>query len=426
MIRTFTLRIIYIVLLITALGSLESCGVDLDPPEPYLGSISMNRYLAIGDGYTAGFSNGGLYPKAQENAFPSLYSQQLQSVGITQEFRVPLLPGDGSGYSKLTAFLDRNCDQVEPFPETEWISSPTNWAVNVSAEGPYDNLGIPGLEIQPNGFLSGDQAYFDRLAANGNTDLVSLIYQQDQFDFFTLWLGLDEIMKGARDHARLQSDSLYSEEVIRTQYRAVLDNLLSRNNTKGVVANLPDLFNFPLFAHIPHTAIDPSNCFDIQRPLYIQTSDYEVREATPEDYIMIEALGDISLGSGPGFSEAYPIAEKWVLDVDEAARVREYLKTYNKVITELVQEVQIEYPNRVAFLNMNQFIESQIIAGHVADGIEVSGTYLTGGFFSLDGYSLTPRGNAIIANAFIETTNRYFSTGIPTLNISDFTGVEFP
>jgi hypothetical protein len=159
--------------------------------------------------------------------------------------------------------------------------------------------------------------------------------------------------------------------------------------------------------------------------VYIVTGSGGVRIATAKDHILLPAANQVGL-NGFALSESLAVPDEWVLDEEESQIVRQYQDAYNIIIAELLQEKRDEYPHCLAFLDVKKSFASELIPVHISDGIEVSGKYLSGSLFSLDGYSLTPRGNALLANLFIGATNRYFSTRIPTLNISDYPGVEFP
>jgi hypothetical protein len=44
----------------------------------------------------------------------------------------------------------------------------------------------------------------------------------------------------------------------------------------------------------------------------------------------------------------------------------------------------------------------------------------------LDGIHLTPRGNAIIANTFIDAINSKYSASVPHADVTKYSGLKFP
>ena len=425
--KKFTRYFFHFTCLLLSLLSWQSCGVDLDAPVPYMGSLRLQRYMAIGDGYTAGFANGGLYAEAQQRAFPRLLAGQLRLLNAERHFRAPLMPGNGSGYYALTGLTTRACDLLGPLPEIQYRTQAANWIANVSGQGPYDNIGVPGLCLraisQPQYGLQ--NPYFRRMAMNDSTTLTGLIDQQGEFDFFTLWLGMEDLMPYALSGGTIPPASLIDPEDFRNSYRTLLNHILSREERKGIIGNLPEIWNFPYFTHVPHTTVNLPECINMALSLYVETGVGTVRVAQKEDRILLPVMHQIGL-NGFGMSESLPIPDRWVLDADEVNILRQSLNAYNQVLAELVAEAQREYSLRVSLLDMRKYFTYKLIPGQIADGIGVSGKYLSGGLFSLDGYSLTPRGNALIANRFIAEINNYFGIRIPTINISDYPGVEFP
>jgi hypothetical protein len=59
-------------------------------------------------------------------------------------------------------------------------------------------------------------------------------------------------------------------------------------------------------------------------------------------------------------------------------------------------------------------------------GVGINSAFITGGAFSLDGIHLTPRGNAVIANVFIDAINAKYASTIPAIDITQYRGVKFP
>jgi hypothetical protein len=113
-----------------------------------------------------------------------------------------------------------------------------------------------------------------------------------------------------------------------------------------------------------------------------------------------------------------PQPDEFILTLDELDSIRSFTQDYNDIIN--------GYESAdVGVIDMNELL-SALNAGVFLDGTEVDGTYIQGGLFSLDGVHLTPRGYAIVANAYIDAINSKFNASIPPTNISGFRSVVLP
>ena len=45
------------------------------------GTADFSKYVALGDSFAAGFSDGALFKKGQENSYPNLLAQQFAAAG---------------------------------------------------------------------------------------------------------------------------------------------------------------------------------------------------------------------------------------------------------------------------------------------------------------------------------------------------------
>ena len=62
----------------------------------------------------------------------------------------------------------------------------------------------------------------------------------------------------------------------------------------------------------------------------------------------------------------------------------------------------------------------------IFDGIKFNTSFVTGGLFSTDGIHVNPRGNAVIANYFIQAINNKYGSTIPQVSVTDYHGLIFP
>ena len=60
------------------------------------------------------------------------------------------------------------------------------------------------------------------------------------------------------------------------------------------------------------------------------------------------------------------------------------------------------------------------------NGVDFNAEFVSGGFFSLDGFTPTQKGAALIANQFIIAMNDFFGSTLHTTNCQECDGVLFP
>lgn len=181
-------------------------------------------------------------------------------------------------------------------------------------------------------------------------------------------------------------------------------NALTAAGQKGIVGTIPDVTAIPYFNTVTIAAL--INAAKAINPaaaaIYIQTGTGAVRPATAEDLIRLPFQSEGIFGKPNGSGIPYglhplnPIKNKWVLNKDEVIKVKDYVYSYNSSIKSLATSKGLAIADTYAYFN-------QVKTGINVQGIGINASFITGGAFSLDG--VTPRGNAVIANVFIDAIN---------------------
>ena len=147
-----------------------------------------------------------------------------------------------------------------------------------------------------------------------------------------------------------------------------------------------------------------------------------VRQATSSDLIVLPAGAVLPNGVGINPAAGF-LTDKYVILPSEAATIQASITAFNATIKTAVDA----QPNRLALFDANAVLK-QVATGTVA----VNGSSLTAsvtppaGAFSLDGVHPNARGQAYIANKFIEVINAKWEASIPLCNPNDYPGNEFP
>lgn len=400
-----------------------SCKSNDHKPERKEEQKLFTKYIAIGNSLSAGFANKGLYRAGQQVAYPNLMAQQMEKVGGGQ-FNSPLFPEDkanGSGYMQLKSITDG----VPAFEEvnTDLAYRSFDPPLLEKYTDSIHNLGVPGMRMDmafyPGMGSAEGNMYFERLLPESSTMKTTYFdYSTSQnHTFFSFSLGNNDVLGYAANGAVTddQTTALTSIEV----FEAGLNNYiqaLTATGQKGVIATIPDVTATPYFSTVTKDMLlanlnkAAETAFEV---LYIETKD-EVRPATSDDLFVLEMATNGLLGSGGyGIIPDNPIEDKYILDKEEVAEVSERTVAFNAIIRDLARE------KGLALADVHQFLNS-VKTGISVEGIAVNAEYITGKAFSLDGIHLTPAGNALMANLFLQAINDQYKTEIPLVSVKQF------
>jgi hypothetical protein len=122
-----------------------------------------------------------------------------------------------------------------------------------------------------------------------------------------------------------------------------------------------------------------------------------------------------------GFHPLNPVEDKYVLDESEAAEVKSRVNEFNSIIKQNAESKNLAVADVNAFLTMLKENPNYGI-----NGVRINASYITGNAFSLDGIHLTPMGNAVVANIFIDAINKKYNTNIPKVDITKYRAVVMP
>ncbi|MFC3363383.1 G-D-S-L family lipolytic protein [Pedobacter fastidiosus] len=418
-------------LLVAAVLFVASCKPEIESPAgTTAGTANFGKYIAVGNSLTSGFADGGLYLEGQKVAYPNLIAEKMATVG-GGSFTSPFFTdaqANGSGYLSLTALVN-GVPTLTPVTNNLAYRDATHLA---KYTGEVQNLGIPGMRVDLAfaGPFSAANPYLERLLPDAQVGVTTYFQfiQGRNHTFFSLWLGNNDAL-GYATNGGVTTDAtnvLTDKSTFALLYSNLV-NSLTAGGQKGIVGTIPDVTSIPYFNTVTVAAlltaakaINPAAA-----AIYIQTGTGAVRAATSEDLIRLpfQSAGLFgSTASSPypyGLHPLNPIANNWVLDKDEVAKVKDFVLSYNNTIKSLADSKGLAIADTYTYLN-------QVKTGIVINGIGINSAFITGGAFSLDGVHLTPRGNAVIANVFINAINAKYGSTIPIVDVTQYRGVKFP
>ncbi|MCZ8196357.1 MAG: G-D-S-L family lipolytic protein [Flavobacterium sp.] len=115
----------------------------------------------------------------------------------------------------------------------------------------------------------------------------------------------------------------------------------------------------------------------------------------------------------------YPLQDRHVLVPTEIAELKAATDAFNATIESVATS------KGLAFVNANELLTKVATTGVSSNGYTVKSTFVTGGAFSLDGVHPSPRGYAVIANAFMDAINKKYGSNLKPVDISKYR-IQFP
>ncbi|MCV9931962.1 SGNH/GDSL hydrolase family protein [Flavobacterium sp. LS1R47] len=238
------------------------------------GSAVFTKYVALGDSFAAGYSDGALFAKGQQGSYANILSQQFALAG-GGAFTTPLMLDNIGGFSS-------GGTQVAGFPTrlvfNPLTSSPVNvpgvsgTSITAHLTGSFGNLGIPGaksfhLMAAGYGNVAGVPSgaanpYFARIASSATTTILADAVAQKP-TFFSLFIGGNDVLgyatsggigknqTGNPNPATYGSNDITDPTVFANVYTALITGLTA-GGAKGVVANLPYVNALPYFTTVPY------------------------------------------------------------------------------------------------------------------------------------------------------------------------------
>ena len=467
-------------------GVLNACSYNAPEPAedptnprtpPVAGNADFSKYVAIGNSITAGFMDNALYLEGQQNAYPVILAERMKFVNNNAPFNFPafgIAGGAGFGgsfvpgttipvgrYQFILPTCTANPTQTRTLGLTPGPTLPGEALTTYSGnKAELNNFGVTGAKsfhalVAGYGQLN---PFFGRFASSSTASMLSDAVAA-KGTFFTYWLGSNDILSyalsgGSGDPNPGPGQVFGGNDITPTTFfrgtlKASIDLLLSTgNNTKGAIANIPNLVRLPFFqlvnAGLTAGGVNAPIPFSLRQgqadtlnALYSRNANaagvnfkagkvnYPVITTatglrhmdpakdfltflTPQDNLLAGPISTCNPAQRAGWGITTPIPNQYILDEAEAAIVSARVNEYNTVI----QQEVASRNNRVALVNVNAALGAlDATSNSIAP---------PGGLFSLDGVHPNPRGQALIANEFIRAINAAFNSTLPPVNINNY------
>ncbi|HDR88159.1 MAG TPA: hypothetical protein ENN63_00835 [Bacteroidetes bacterium] len=259
----------------------------------------------------------------------------------------------------------------------------------------------------------------------------------------------------------------------------ILEQLLYNPATRGAIANIPDLKDLPFFFYYPYNflrittgsiqasraeyvdafneAVDIHNIIPgAERRPYISWDDNgaylspqrlvveddslcdayypngeplpKIRQIEPEELVLLSIpVGEVKTGLG----WMYPLPAEYYLNKYQVQKIQVRINEFNAVISGMASR----YSGQLALVDLRSAFALLALSSrkdvygnpgsyeeHYFNGVPLHFDLGLYSLVSLDGIYPNQRGNAYIANRFIEAINRSFGSELPIVDINRYTG----
>jgi hypothetical protein len=475
---------------VPVLGIAAACNYDFPVEtiqEPTSGEVDFTKFVVIGDGIAAGFMDGALYDRGQNNSFAVHLAEQMKQVN-GGSFNIPSINsangyyGMGPNNTVLGRLILKTANGSTAPAPIGLGDLPAPFAGN---KAELNNFSVPNLTlglalIPQTGGPNVPQnpaynPYYARFASSpGASTPIGDAAQAlgTGGTFFSLWLGSSDVLgyaiSGASNPAILTSDADFAQ-----RFPLALGALLQANpDAKGAVANVPNLNVLPYFNLVPWNALPldaatsgavnqgfavyNAGLANLQGMGVITEAEKELRTinfvAGQNGFLMSdESLTDLTqyglpsvrqskstdkatltlsqvLGQPVGGPQSvrgvsYPVEDGFVLTPAEQTEIQNKITTFNEVVAATIQANS----ERVVLVDINSFLNAVLQGGVNYGGAALTASIIPpNGGFSVDGIFPNSRAHGFIANEFINAINAKWGSNIPLLNPNEIPGNDIP
>lgn len=402
------------------------------------GSANFSKFVAIGDSYGAGFASNGLNERHQFWSWPAVVARQVgyrictpNDTAASNCFSQPLVSYPGLP-AELTLLNLQGGIGLAPGQGAALVST---WAA------PYNNLAVPGANVADTLNATGASSQNNPIATLILRGLGTQVQQAlaQRPTFIAIWIGgndfLGAVTQGSPSRMTAAAD-------FRTSYERLLDALIAGAPDAGmVVGNFPTNFaGVPFLTTVPRVLVNPATRQPILGPdgtpipLIADLGNGNVGPLPAGSIVLLPASSKIATGFGipqtlaqiPPFNQmpnvGRPLADTDVLTPAEITAIAARVNEYNTIVANAAAARNIPVADIRGLFN-------RLTPGMQLGPVFLTGSYISGGFFSLDGIHLTDLGYLLFANEYIKAINSEYDTEIPLAGISQLysnNGAFFP
>ena len=401
-------------------------------------SAQFSKYVALGDSLTAGVEGNCLVERNQRNSFPAVIARQLAIGDFQQPLMDEVAADDPLGLAPCLGAVF-----VPPSSISVGTVSQMGFPLNSTLLRPYDNLGVPGANVDDlvdltHGNPSGSTAeifavFVLRNVPGSPLDGLSAVTQANSLgpDLVTLWAGSNDILTAALTGLVLPGVTVTPVAEFDAHYAEVLTNVVQTGRTL-VAANVPDITAIPFATTVPSRLAIPGGSVPVLGP---GNAAYPCQPVAPDsgcpvpDGTLVTLPASTLLASGIGvpvalggtgqplpdgrFTPPATVEAGVLLYPDEVVAITALIDGYNGIIQGRIAGAG------GALVNIHDLFNDIAAHGYHIGGLTLSRSFLTGGIFSADGFHASSIGYRIVADEFIKAMNEQLGLDVPRPSFSD-------
>lgn len=445
------------------------------------GTADFSNYVALGDSYAAGFSDGALFVEGQKGAYPNILAQQFALVG-GGTFTTPLMSDNTGGFIGGNPSFGPRLAVFGFNPNGTPIIQPALGTISTNPTtiltGSYNNMGVPGAKSFHLDFVgygsSAGNPYFARFASTPGATVVTDALAQNP-TFFSLWIGGNDVLGYALSGGD-GTNPITPTATFNGVYNSIISKMTA-GGRKGVIANLPYVTTLPHFKTVPYNPVQLDvetanklnsveaygayNAGIIQAFAFLVATNkisqadadaekakrtitfrvgagnavvimdeyltnltninpalVSMRQATAEDLFVLPASSFIGTTVGGNPQLINGVSVPLADKWVLSKNEISELKTATDDYNTIIQAAATA--NDLAFMDAKAVMDELSTTGITSNNYTINSSFVTGGAFSLDGFYPTPRGYALIANEFIKAINAKYGSNLKGVNIGDY------
>jgi lysophospholipase L1-like esterase len=400
-------------LLVLALVALA--GVRPAPGQPR-GAVDFTRYVAVGDGFTAGYQDGALHERSQRLAYPVLVAAAAGTPLALPLVGEPGVPSPNSitglgllvqrpgtcEYGEVDLATGRSVGRLDPSVRAANVAVPFQRAADALEARWSIDAGNPNDPDSFEDFVLG-LPYASTGDLGPSTQVETAVALEPTF--VTVWLGpMDALLPAIAGD--VDADTLTPVNRFERTIDDVVD-ALAATGARGAILNVPD---------VTSTALLLSQK-DLRRRTGLTTKQLKNRLGVfKSSYVPITALPTvdrIAAGQANG-----PLDDAQVLTKDEMERLQTAVDGYNRALAAKARSLGW------VLVDVNDLFDAFARRGVEVAAVGRLTTRYLGGLYGLDGIHPSDTGQALIALTVIAAINEHYGVQLPLPNIAPIAAAD--
>ncbi len=447
------------------------------------GEVDNSKIVAAGDGFMGGVMDGALYTSGQINSLAGIIASQVNAESGAAFVQPAIHSQNGlnlyaeAGNNSYGKWILSYSNPYQENPKRS-LTTGEQLADFEGDKGSLNDLTLPLLTTaEINNQLLGENPFFGRIST-GNIESYTPLVIEKSPTLVLCWLGMNDYLRYAMQGAS-GGVELTTPEEFRSAFNSFMDAIINSTESKIVVGNLIPITDLPFFylkhynflrldnpakaaaqnryaafnaavaAHNvgkpagekrPFISFEDNGATLYPQPLVVEDNslpDAFYPDGSPlEKYRQLKE-GEMALLSiteqmvSNGYGSIRPLPQQYFLTSDQIESISSRAAAFNQIINQaanensnrvIVADVKSEIAEIVKSSKTDAWGIPESDSLHYSAGVPVEAGLSKNSIFSLDAIHFNQRGNAFVANIFIEAINQNFYATIPEMDINEFTG----